>query len=130
MATAAPTFKKQERIVSNKLIETLFEKGNSQSLAAFPVRIVYAIQEHSGNGAPVQILISVPKKRFKHAVDRNRVKRQIRESYRKHKTIVTDILPEGKQLLIAFIWLSDQHLGTEEIEKRIVLLLRKTADRL
>ena len=53
MATAAPTFKKQERIVSNKLIETLFEKGNSQSLAAFPVRIVYAIQEHSGNGAPV-----------------------------------------------------------------------------
>ena len=130
MTTAAPTFKKQERIVSNKLIETLFEKGNSQSLAAFPVRIVYAIQEHSGNGAPVQILISVPKKRFKHAVDRNRVKRQIRESYRKHKTIVTDILPEGKQLLIAFIWLSDQHLGTEEIEKRIVLLLRKTADRL
>jgi ribonuclease P protein component len=130
MATAAPTFKKQERIVSNKLIETLFEKGNSQSLAAFPVRIVYAIQEHSGNGAPVQILISVPKKRFKHAVDRNRVKRQIRESYRKHKTIVTDILPEGKQLLIAFIWLSDQHLGTEEIEKRIVSLLRKTADRL
>ena len=130
MATAAPTFKKLERIVSNKLIETLFEKGNSQSLAAFPVRIVYAIQEHSGNGAPVQILISVPKKRFKHAVDRNRVKRQIRESYRKHKTIVTDILPEGKQLLIAFIWLSDQHLGTEEIEKRIVSLLRKTADRL
>jgi len=130
MVTAAPTFKKQERIVSNKLIETLFEKGNSQSLAAFPVRIVYAIQEHSGNGAPVQILISVPKKRFKHAVDRNRVKRQIRESYRKHKTIVTDILPEGKQLLIAFIWLSDQHLGTEEIEKRIVSLLRKTADRL
>ena len=130
MATAAPTFKKQERIVSNKLIETLFEKGNSQSLAAFPVRIVYAIQEHSGNGAPVQILISVSKKRFKHAVDRNRVKRQIRESYRKHKTIVTDILPEGKQLLIAFIWLSDQHLGTEEIEKRIVSLLRKTADRL
>ena len=130
LVTAAPTFKKQERIVSNKLIETLFEKGNSQSLAAFPVRIVYAIQEHSGNGAPVQILISVSKKRFKHAVDRNRVKRQIRESYRKHKTIVTDILPEGKQLLIAFIWLSDQHLGTEEIEKRIVSLLRKTADRL
>ena len=130
MTTAAPTFKKQERIVSNKLIETLFEKGNSQSLAAFPVRIVYAIQEHSGNGAPVQILISVPKKRFKHAVDRNRVKRQIRESYRKHKTIVTDSVPEGKQLLIAFIWLSDRHFGSDEIEKRIVSLLRKMADRL
>ena len=107
MTTAAPTFKKQERIVSNKLIETLFEKGDSQSLA-----------------------ISVPKKRFKHAVDRNRVKRQIRESYRKHKTVVTDSVPEGKQLLIAFIWLSDRHFGSDEIEKRIVSLLRKMADRL
>jgi ribonuclease P protein component len=130
MTTAAPTFKKQERIVSNKLIETLFEKGDSQSLAAFPIRTVYALQEHSGKGASVQILISVPKKRFKHAVDRNRVKRQIRESYRKHKTVVTDSVPEGKQLLIAFIWLSDRHFGSDEIESRIVSLLRKMADRL
>jgi len=130
MTTAAPTFKKQERIVSNKLIETLFEKGDSQSLATFPIRTVYALQEHSEKGASVQILISVPKKRFKHAVDRNRVKRQIRESYRKHKTVVTDSVPEGKQLLIAFIWLSDRHFGSDEIEKRIVSLLRKMADRL
>jgi len=130
MTTAAPTFKKQERIVSNKLIETLFEKGDSQSLAAFPVRAVYATKEHTGTGAPVQILISVPKKRFKHAVDRNRVKRQIRESYRKNKTIITDNVPEGKQLLIAFIWLSDRHFSTDETGKRIVSLLRRMADKL
>ena len=80
--TTAPTFKKEERIVSNLLIETLFEKGNSQSLSAYPLRAVYLRTEHRKGCAPVQLLISVPKKKFKHAVDRNRVKRQIREAYR------------------------------------------------
>ena len=125
----APTLRKRERMVSRKLIETLFG-GGSLSMAAFPLRVVFMKKGRTEYDSPVEILISVPKKRFKHAVDRNRVKRQIRESYRKHKTVVTDSVPEGKQLLIAFIWLSDRHFGSDEIEKRIVSLLRKMADRL
>ena len=99
--TTAPTFKKEERIVSNLLIETLFEKGNSQSLAAYPLRAVYLKTEHREGCAPVQLLISVPKKKFKHAVDRNRVKRQIREAYRKNKALLEGTVAEGKMLLIA-----------------------------
>ena len=125
--TTAPTFKKEERIVSNLLIETLFEKGNSQSLSAYPLRAVYLRTEHREGCAPVQLLISVPKKKFKHAVDRNRVKRQIREAYRKNKAILEGTLGEGQMLLIAIIWLSDRHFATNEIEKRVVSLLKQMA---
>ena len=125
--TTAPTFKKEERIVSNLLIETLFEKGNSQSLSAYPLRAVFLKTEQREGCAPVQLLISVPKKKFKHAVDRNRVKRQIREAYRKNKAILEGTLGEGQMLLIAIIWLSDRHFATNEIEKRVVSLLKQMA---
>ena len=93
----APTFRKQERIVSLKLMETLFEKGSSHSVAAFPLRAIYTETERQAGCAPVQVLISVPKKRFKHAVDRNRVKRQVREAYRKHKEPVVEKIQEGSR---------------------------------
>lgn len=124
---AAPTFRKEERIVSNRLIETLFEKGDSHALAAYPLRMVYQQMTCCQGCAPVQILISVPKKRFKHAVDRNRVKRQIREAYRQHKQILDGIISEDKLLLIAFIWLSDRHCPTQEVERRVVSLLQRIA---
>ena len=123
----APTFRKKERIVSHQLIETLFEKGDSQTLAAYPLRAVFLQTERQQGHAPIQILISVPKKRFKHAVDRNRVKRQVREAYRHHKQLISDIIPDDKELLIAFIWLSDSHCPSNEVEKRMISLLQRIA---
>ena len=124
---AAPTFRKQERIVSTRLIEMLFSKGDSKSQSAFPLRAVFLQTARQEKGAPVQILISVPKKRFKHAVDRNRVKRQIREAYRQHKILLEGKVDEEKLLMIAFIWLSDRHYPTSEIENRVVSLLERIA---
>ena len=123
----APTLSKKERIVSNLLIETLFSQGNSESLAAYPIRVIYTQIEQQQDCAPVQILISVPKKRFKHAVDRNRVKRQVREAYRHHKQLLYNKVEEGKQLLVAFVWLSDKHMPSSEVEKKIKMLLEKIA---
>ena len=123
----APTLSKKERIVSNLLIETLFGQGNSESLAAYPIRVIYTQIEQQQDCAPVQILISVPKKRFKHAVDRNRVKRQVREAYRHHKQLLYNKVEEGKQLLVAFVWLSDKHMPSSEVEKKIKVLLEKIA---
>jgi ribonuclease P protein component len=123
------TFRKQERIVSHQLIETLFEKGDSQSLAAYPLRVIYTQTERRPDCAETQILISVPKKRFKHAVDRNKVKRQVREAYRRNKHLLSGYVSEGKQLLIAFVWLSDKHCTSAEVEKRVVSLLLKMKSR-
>ena len=125
----APTLRKKERMVSRKLIDTLFD-GNGQSMAAFPLRVVYMKKKRTAYDAPIQILISVPKKRFKHAVDRNHVKRQVREAYRLHKDILYNALPADQQLLLAFVWLSDSHLSTAKVEERVISLLHRIAERL
>ena len=125
--TTAPTFSKEERIVSNLLIETLFEKSISQSLTAYPLRAVFLKTEHREGCAPVQLLISVPKKRFKHAVDRNRVKRQIREAYRKNKALLDNTVEDGEMLLIAIIWLTDKHFATSDVEKKMISLMKQIA---
>ena len=124
------TFRKRERMVSLKLIESLFGGGCSQSVAAFPLRAVYMLSERQRDDALVQLLISVPKKRFHHAVDRNRVKRQVREAFRQHKDLLCQVVPEGQRLLLAFIWLSDEHRPSKEIEGRIVSLMRRISEKI
>ena len=121
-------FKKRERLVSQRLIDTLF--AGSHSMAAFPLRAVYINKERTSHDAPVQLLVSVPKKRFHHAVDRNRVKRQLREAYRHHKNLLTQALPADRQLLLAFVWLSDRHMPSNEIDKRVVSLMQRIAEKL
>lgn len=121
-------FKKRERLVSRRLIDTLF--AGSHSMAAFPLRAIYIYKERASHDAPVQLLVSVPKKRFHHAVDRNRVKRQLREAYRHHKNLLTQALPADRQLLLAFVWLSDRHMPSNEIDKRVVSLMQRIAEKL
>ena len=74
-------FKKEERLCNKRLINVLYESGSSFIL--YPYKVVF----HPTNelAVPVQVLISVPKRRFKRAVDRNLLKRRIREAYRLQK---------------------------------------------
>ena len=127
---ASPTFNKRERIVSKKLIEQLFSKGSSFSISAFPLRIVVMETAQVADDVPVQVLVSVSKRHFKHAVDRNRVKRQIREAYRHHKQILTERVQQQQTLAIAFIWLADGLHESATVEKSVRILLGKAAERL
>jgi len=123
-------FPKQERIISKKLIEQLFENGHSHSLTVFPLRAVYQVVDASGN-CPVQILVSVSKRHFKHAVDRNRIKRQIREAYRLNKQQLQTIpLQQGQRLAIAFIWITDELMPSKRVTNSVITLLRKINERL
>ena len=77
------SFKKEERLCNIKLIEKLYHTGSS--FLVYPFRIIWLSSE-TNSEFPVQVLISVPKKKFKRAVDRNLLKRRIREIYRLHKS--------------------------------------------
>ena len=125
---ASPTFNKRERIVSRKLIEQLFSKGSSHSTSAFPLRIVYLEKKREDGEEPVQILVSVSKRHFKHAVKRNRVKRQIREAYRRQKTRLIEMVPQDMALAIAFIWLADELLDSQQVDRSVKRLLEKVAE--
>ena len=128
-APTRQTFKKSERLCSRTLMDHLFQ-GNSHSVSAYPLRAVFLpVDQMEQEG--VSVLISVPKKRFHDAVDRNRVKRQLREAYRKHKHALADQMAARKQgLLIAFIYVSAQIESTAYIEKRMTRLLEKIAEAL
>ena len=123
-------FPKRERIVSKKQIETLFNGGNSCSVTAFPLRAVYMQKERQDTHEAVEVLVSVSKKRFHHAVDRNRVKRQVREAYRLQKSVIAERVPQDKTLDIAFIWLSDHHTPSADVSSRVKILLERIGKRI
>ena len=119
------TLGKSERLCSKKLVERLFAGGN-KSFPAFPMRVVYMSLDAEEEGAEVSILVSVPKKRFKRAVKRNLVKRQVREAYRCNKYILLDALRQsGRQekLVLAFIWLDSRLHSSDEVEHKMKKLL-------
>lgn len=130
-AADAFTLSKQERIRSKKLINELFTGTGSRSMTAFPIRVVFLKREHIMNEPKAAMLVSVPKRYFKHAVDRNKVKRQIREAFRRNKPILTDHLQtEGDTIAVAFIWLAACIYPTAEVENRIVQLMKRISERL
>ena len=126
----ALTFRKRERMVSQRLIDDLFAGGSSRSVAAFPLRAVYKLRERNDHGEPLQVLISVPKKHFHHAVDRNRVKRQVREAWRLHKQLLVEAIAPDKQLLVAFVWLSDSLMSTPDVEERVAGIVKRLQEKL
>ena len=107
----------------------LFGSG-STSMAAFPLRAVFkAVPRQTPADVPVQVLISVPKKRFKHAVDRNRVKRQVREAYRQCKQPLCEAVPGDQCLLLAFVWIADELMPSATVADRIQKLVKRITEK-
>lgn len=122
-------FQKTERLTLRSDIERLFESG-ARSLSVYPVRAIFR-QSDKEDSTPIKILISVSKRRFHHAVDRNRAKRQIREAYRLNKSILTEAVKiTGKPLHIAFVWTAGTPQKSYDVSHSIVRLLRLICERL
>ena len=105
-------------------------------MTAFPLRLVYMKYVREGACPPAQMLVSVPKRCFKRAVKRNRVKRQVREAYRRHKHVLWDAVghnggsAEWNAVAMAFIWLDDKLYDSSTVEQRVKSLLERAAEKL
>ena len=103
--------------------------GGAHSFSIFPLRVVYLRVEELD--APVAILISVSKRRFKRAVKRNRVKRQLREAFRKNKHPLANLMRERKEkLVIGFIYLADRLSDSSELEEKMRIALMRIEEKI
>lgn len=107
------TFKKEEKLSGEKSIQELFTKGSSFYLN--PFKVITLPSSFSVN----RVLVSVPARTFKRAVDRNKIKRRIREAYRINK----EKLNSNKKLLIAYIYTAKVILPSALIHEKLILTL-------
>ena len=116
------TFPLKEHLKSKSIIDSLY--ANGASVTAFPLRAVF-IERPDGTDEPTAaILISVAKRRFRHAVDRNLLKRRIREAYRTSKHPFVETLENnGKKIAVAIIYIDNKHNSTAFIKKKMTKVL-------
>ena len=114
------TYNKKEKLKSKKLIDQLFTEG--QSVSAFPLRLVY-LQTSFEDHVPAKTGVSVSKRNFKNAVDRNRIKRLLREAYRLNKASYFNNITTQYAFMILYIG-TDKPTFTQ-VETRMNQLFEK-----
>ena len=117
------TFPKEEHLCRKKLIDELFGKQGS-SFGVYPLRIVW-IKAPAPTSAPPQVLISVSKRTFKRAVDRNRLKRLIREAYRLNKYRLVEQPGGHKVALLGIIFTGKEKSPLALVERKLISGLQR-----
>lgn len=118
------TFKKEERLCSKKSLDLLFKKGSSFLL--YPYRITFSFLDEPKK-VPAQVVINVAKKRYKHANQRNLIKRRTREAYRlqKNDSLYSFLAAQDDTLLLGLQYVGKQIYPFDFIEKRLAQLFVK-----
>lgn len=131
-------FLRGERLKSRKEIDRLFSNGG-KGLNAYPLRLVYAKSEAPRNDFPCQAGFVVPKRRFKKAVDRNLLKRRVREAFRRNKHLLEGPRPQEQgmddgaqelsQYSLMFIYTGKEAMSYAYVERKMRKLLGQLAKR-
>ena len=110
------TFCKPERLCGSTQIDRLFREGN-RHISVFPVRLVWLLADDIKG---IQVLISAPKRNFHHAVDRNRIKRQIREFYRTSSAPLKEAVAlKGQGMALAFLFNDTRLWDSSKLSERL-----------
>ncbi len=121
------SFGKEERLCRQSAIQELF--ANGKSFFSYPFKVVASAlptQEPFSNATAARVLFSVPKRAFKRAVARNRIRRRAREAYRKNR-ISCDNSPLLQPLNIAYIYIAKREESYQQIEESIQKINREIA---
>ncbi len=111
-------FPREEKLKSKKHIQRLFDEGSA--ISDFPLKLIYHQIDKEGN-ANLKMAVTVPKKKFKSAVHRNRIKRLMRETYRLHKAEIFNKI-EGSYALL-FLYLGRDMPEYATVEKHMIKIL-------
>ena len=119
------SFQKRDKLKSPLEIEALYRE--KQFIVSHPLKCYYSFAEITDNKSNIRVAFSVPKKTFKNATGRNKLKRRMREAYRLHyKTILeTFINQKEKQLKLFFIYVGKEILESEKIVQSLRVILQK-----
>jgi len=124
-------FPKEERLKSLKKIQQVIKEGRVVRFGTIKIcwMIITAEQEQSKSPIPqIKAGFSVPKKKIKRAVDRNQVRRKIKEIFRLHKAPFYSIIPKGQQLILFFIYQNNEILSYKKIETDLLPAIKRIQD--
>ena len=118
-------FKKSERLKSHKIIEQMFQR-KGKSFGVYPLRLIWIETEGTENDSPIQFTQSVPKRAFSKAVDRNRLRRLIREAWRLNKHRLYEKLEgEERQFGFMIIYIAKEPFEFKRIEESVKRIIKK-----
>jgi ribonuclease P protein component len=106
-------YPKEEKLKSRKDISELFAEGDS--LFSYPIKLIY-LEKDGVRVPPVRMGVSVPRRLWKRAVDRNRIKRKLREVYRLNKSTLVSILANNGQLNGMMVFVGREDVAYSELE--------------
>jgi len=125
------SFPASQKLKSRKVIGQLFERGNH--IKAFPIKGIFSITEFNPDyhGSHLQMGISVPKRSFKNAVDRNRIKRQVREVYRMHHAqLMSEAKKRNIYLAVMLIYIDRKEPNFLYLDQKVKSLIAQLSTKL
>lgn len=115
------SYTKEEKLKSRKTIESLFTEG--KSIAVFPLRLFY-IESEKHQKVPLKTAVSVSKRNFNKAVERNHIKRLLRECYRLNKTKLLDVVGDKKYAML-FLYVGKEKPDFHQLNKTMNALMEQ-----
>lgn len=119
-------FCKEERLYNKKSIDFLFEGNDKIKFTEFPFMVIAKETANENQKFPAQMMVSVSKRKIRLAVNRNLMKRRVKEVYRLNKNeFYQRLKSQNKQLILCFIFLGNKPIPYQLIEEKIIVLLRR-----